>query len=98
MASSTASEIWSATLSGWPSETDSEVNKKLLLIRGSYTILTNSRSLALRAGGVECLLNGMLTRGRSQWGTEILLVPGGELGGREAVVLSTARLDLQRPQ
>ena len=26
MASSTASEIWSAILSGWPSETDSEVN------------------------------------------------------------------------
>src|SRR3984957_10968806 len=32
MPSSTASEIWSATLSGWPSETDSEVNEKLLLI------------------------------------------------------------------
>src|SRR5450432_3982895 len=32
MASRTASEIWSATLSGWPSETDSEVNEKLLLI------------------------------------------------------------------
>ena len=27
MASSTASEIWSATLSGWPSETDSEVKR-----------------------------------------------------------------------
>ena len=27
IASSTASEIWSATLSGWPSETDSEVNR-----------------------------------------------------------------------
>src|SRR6202044_940259 len=33
MASSTASEIWSATLSGCPSETDSEVNEKLLLMR-----------------------------------------------------------------
>src|SRR5271167_2375403 len=32
MASSTASEIWSATLSGWPSETDSDVKEKLLLI------------------------------------------------------------------
>src|ERR1700722_16488126 len=32
MAPSTASEIWSATLSGWPSERDSEVNEKLLLI------------------------------------------------------------------
>src|SRR5208283_4246698 len=32
IASSTASEIWSATLSGWPSETDSEVNEKLLLM------------------------------------------------------------------
>src|ERR1700684_1701510 len=27
IASSTASEIWSAILSGWPSETDSDVNK-----------------------------------------------------------------------
>ena len=27
IASSTASEIWSATLSGWPSETDSDVNR-----------------------------------------------------------------------
>ncbi|KAG1318435.1 hypothetical protein G6F63_015214 [Rhizopus arrhizus] len=27
IASSTASEIWSATLSGWPSETDSEVKR-----------------------------------------------------------------------
>src|ERR1700683_5294313 len=32
IASSTASEIWSATLSGWPSDTDSEVKEKLLLI------------------------------------------------------------------
>src|SRR5580692_1415618 len=32
MASRTASEIWSATLSGCPSETDSEVNEKLLLM------------------------------------------------------------------
>src|ERR1700684_2655568 len=33
IASSTASEIWSATLSGWPSDTDSEVKEKLLLMR-----------------------------------------------------------------
>src|SRR5262245_39627007 len=31
IASSTASEIWSATLSGWPSETDSEVNRVLVI-------------------------------------------------------------------
>src|SRR5690349_21950761 len=31
IASSTASEIWSATLSGWPSETDSDVKRKLLM-------------------------------------------------------------------
>ncbi|CFP60437.1 Uncharacterised protein [Bordetella pertussis] len=31
MASRIASEIWSATLSGCPSETDSEVNRKSLL-------------------------------------------------------------------
>src|SRR5919109_568515 len=34
IASSTASEIWSATLSGWPSDTDSEVNRKSLIARG----------------------------------------------------------------
>src|SRR5687768_17823289 len=33
IASSTASEIWSATLSGWPSDTDSEVNRKSLIAR-----------------------------------------------------------------
>src|SRR6185436_15704427 len=32
-ASSTASEIWSATLSGWPSVTDSEVNRCSLIAR-----------------------------------------------------------------
>src|SRR3979411_1954098 len=31
IASSTASEIWSATLSGWPSDTDSDVNRKSLI-------------------------------------------------------------------
>src|SRR3954469_13368826 len=31
IASSTASEIWSATLSGWPSDTDSEVKRKSLM-------------------------------------------------------------------
>src|SRR3972149_1033182 len=31
MASRIASDIWSATLSGWPSETDSEVKRKLLM-------------------------------------------------------------------
>src|SRR5476651_1204282 len=41
IASRTASEIWSATLSGWPSETDSEVNRKLLamgVLRGSWQV------------------------------------------------------------
>src|SRR6185369_2750655 len=32
IASSTASEIWSATLSGWPSETDSEVKRNSLIV------------------------------------------------------------------
>src|SRR6185295_14013118 len=32
IASSTASEIWSATLSGCPSDTDSEVNKNSLIV------------------------------------------------------------------
>src|ERR1700687_5547712 len=35
IASSTASEIWSATLSGWPSDTDSEVKRKSLIADGS---------------------------------------------------------------
>src|SRR5262245_57621134 len=39
MASRTASEIWSASLSGWPSVTDSEVNR--LTMRGA------SRAMAL---------------------------------------------------
>src|SRR3989442_15280972 len=34
IASSTASEIWSATLSGWPSDTDSEVKRKSLIAGG----------------------------------------------------------------
>src|SRR5260221_2831476 len=34
IASSTASEIWSATLSGWPSDTDSEVKRKSLIADG----------------------------------------------------------------
>src|SRR6266566_1574382 len=33
IASSTASEIWSATLSGCPSDTDSDVNRKSLIAR-----------------------------------------------------------------
>ncbi len=35
IASSTASEIWSATLSGWPSDTDSDVNRKFTHCRSS---------------------------------------------------------------
>src|SRR5258708_24966034 len=38
MASSTESEIWSETLSGWPSETDSEVNRNSLFISGNPTV------------------------------------------------------------
>src|SRR3954463_9194295 len=34
IASSTASEIWSATLSGWPSDTDSEVKRKSFMRAG----------------------------------------------------------------
>src|SRR3954466_14513394 len=38
MASSTASEIWSETLSGWPSETDSDVNRNSLFITGPPSV------------------------------------------------------------
>src|SRR3954467_12093202 len=38
MASSTASEIWSETLSGWPSETDSDVNRNSLFITGHPSV------------------------------------------------------------
>src|SRR6201992_1115050 len=36
MASSTASEIWSATLSGCPSDTDSDVKENVLLIGDKF--------------------------------------------------------------
>src|SRR6187402_439830 len=35
MASRTPSEIWSETLSGWPSDTDSDVNRNSLFIIGN---------------------------------------------------------------
>src|SRR5437868_4128593 len=38
MASSTASEIWSATLSGWPGNTDSDVNSVLDICGDSYRL------------------------------------------------------------
>src|SRR5260221_8744657 len=38
MASRTESEIWSETLSGWPSETDSDVNRNSLFISGHPTV------------------------------------------------------------
>src|SRR5690554_2125168 len=60
MASSTASEIWSAILSGWPSETDSEVKTEYslmslspyLTIRGSNIIRRPLQS-SLRSQGAE---------------------------------------------
>src|SRR6201996_7346778 len=46
-ASKTPSEIWSATLSGWPSVTDSEVKRysfsAKLVIRGRLSVLAASR-------------------------------------------------------
>src|SRR3954467_15634724 len=45
MASSTASEIWSATLSGWPSVTDSEVKM--------WRLLPAMETLRLRGGGAS---------------------------------------------
>src|ERR1043165_9844125 len=60
IASSTASEIWSATLSGWPSETDSEVKRKSLIAGVSsasgrpqgYQILSRLPALILRIVGL----------------------------------------------
>src|SRR5579883_937353 len=46
IASSTASDIWSAILSGWPSETDSEVNKKSVCI-DPFLILSNNKNQLL---------------------------------------------------
>ena len=43
IASSTASEIWSATLSGWPSDTDSEVKRKSLIAGVSSTSRKGAR-------------------------------------------------------
>src|SRR5579872_7568962 len=47
-ASRMASEIWSAILSGWPSVTDSEVNKKRFL-DGKFVCLLYMRELLVRA-------------------------------------------------
>src|SRR5918996_6303830 len=57
IASSTASEIWSATLSGCPSDTDSEVNRKsliasrLLMEGGKDTKILSFPSVILRLLG-----------------------------------------------
>src|ERR1700740_14124 len=78
-ASTIASEIWSATLSGWPSVTDSEVNRKPSLmscrllggLMGQVLIragLVRGRLLwarLLRAGQLRAgLLRGRLLRGQ----------------------------------
>jgi hypothetical protein len=39
------SEIWSATLSGWPSDTDSEVNRYELRISGGESLKDIKKSL-----------------------------------------------------
>src|ERR671918_1447773 len=57
IASSTASEIWSATLSGCPSDTDSEVNRKSLIASrlpmggGKDTKILSFPSVILRLAG-----------------------------------------------
>src|SRR5215210_6867898 len=58
IASSTASEIWSATLSGCPSDTDSEVNRKSLMRAGLLVggrkdtkLLSRFPSVLLRLAG-----------------------------------------------
>src|SRR5690554_4885857 len=45
MASSTASEIWSAILSGWPSETDSEVKTE-------YSLMSLSPYLTIKGSNI----------------------------------------------
>ena len=58
IASSTASEIWSATLSGCPSDTDSEVNEKLLLIMSNpFRYLAKILAVAPQElGARECVI------------------------------------------
>src|ERR1043165_45501 len=51
IASSTASEIWSATLSGWPSETDSEVK------RCSLIVLRSRGKIGKRPQGYQIILH-----------------------------------------
>src|SRR3954449_10575652 len=54
MASSTASEIWSATLSGWPSVTDSEVKMwRLLPAMETLRLRVVGRQAAGRRGPPE---------------------------------------------
>src|SRR5215813_11768577 len=63
-ASSTASEIWSHILSGWPSETDSDVNKKSFSginggsLESSWSKLDikQRRTIALSANSSETLI------------------------------------------
>src|ERR687898_1847645 len=55
IASSTASEIWSATLSGWPSETDSDVKRCSLIVL--YRLGEWDRK---RSQGYQIILHGFL--------------------------------------
>src|SRR5688572_24684745 len=61
-ASSTASDTWSATLSGCPSLTDSEVNRKLLLmgsLRSSFPAARDHEGLVVEPQAAVLLQHGL---------------------------------------
>src|SRR5579862_7329217 len=85
MASSTTSEIWSATLSGWPSETDSDVKRKSCAMLCFRCVPAGLEPLSVPSRPHGRLARASLFHCRQ---------PGGELGGGKAVILCAARLDL----
>ena len=62
MASRIPSEIWSATLSGWPSETDSEVKRKLLDTLAPFDVVLLRCPLERSGDALAVFPSAMLSR------------------------------------
>src|ERR671927_150218 len=95
-ASSTPSEIWSAILSGWPSVTDSDVNRNSLsdsCVMGSRERLRGR--FASRAGSTVAARR--LRRGRGSWlGRRHSLASGPAGGALAAPLAALVEVDDQR--
>src|SRR6188472_4340048 len=85
IASRTASEIWSATLSGWPIETDSDVKKTRSAMARSCLRFTDGRRQHIRAPARGALVGGddglrfPAARGSPDPIGEAIAQPGGEV-------------------